>query len=53
MVVGFLLFLVGYILKLKADGTVSLVEGVAILVGYVVIVTVIASIVEIVRKTHG
>lgn len=53
MVLGFLLAMTGCILKLKADGTVSLVEGVAILVGYVMIVTVIALIVEIVRKANG
>jgi len=47
-VVGLLLFIVGYMWK--AAGRVSFLEGTAILVGYVVIVAVIALVVEIVRK---
>ncbi len=47
-VVAFLLFIAAYMSK--AAGRVSFVEGAAILVGYVVVVTVVAIIVELVRK---
>lgn len=49
-VIGLVLFMVGYLLK--AEGRVSFLEGTAILVCFVVVVTVIALIVEIVRKTN-